>query len=1068
MRKSKSAGRLAILLFASLAFPPVIAADLGTESIDGLRKRILDGDAVAVEAESKRRLEESERTAPDSQAVSDLLSLRIAALEGIGQGAGPEALAIADRNLLLTERLVGKEDLLYARALNDRGRLSNLRGDYAAARGFFEGALALRERLAGPGDPSVARPLLNLGVSAMRLGDYTGARAYFERALAILEKSDPESGAMGNALGNLGMVMDELEEPERAIEYLERALHVLTKVNGDKSVPVARTLNNMGIAHELAGDYAGARDAYGRCLAIREAILPADHPDIASVLTNLGVLTMEMGDTRRAADLVRRALAIFTKSSGPGNSLTLKAQLNLGTYLHLLGENEEAEKVLGASLDGREKALGPDHVDVAESLAGLATLYVETGRPERGLPLLERALAIREKGLGPDHPAVAASLGDLARCEAALGRLSAARIHDERALAILEARYGPEHPEVARSQAALAQLLFGGESPDEALPFARRSAGILARHARETMAALPESQALLLVNGQPHPEEILFSGLLAQAGRPDEPAGGAWLEACWEWILARRGAVLEELADRNRRGLLAGTAEAQEAWTRLGAARTRLARLWVQGDKGDPEALRRALDAARGARDAAEIDLARSSTAYKDARAGARAGLDEVRRVLPSGSVLVEWVRVRAGGDDAAKRPWRDVALVLGPGDAMRFADLGPSADVDAAVAAWRAALAGSASILEHAGAAGGGGAADPLAEARDRGEALRRRIWDPLAGRIGGARRVYLVPDGAIHAVDFAALPDHGRYLIETGPAIQILSTGRDLVRYARHERAGGEGATGRGILAIGAPDFDATTEAQQLAMAQARGGAQPGADPGPFRGVAPACLDPAQAHWQPIPASGREAGRVATLYKGHEPALVLTGAAASETRFKQEATGRRVLHLATHGFFVEPTCGETPTGEGKGTSTAANPLLLSGLVMAGANRHDRAPAAGDDGILTAEELAALDLRATDLVVLSACDTGRGEVSVGEGVFGLRRALEIAGAHAVVMSLYPVPDRQAGRFMDRFYRARLEGRPIPEAARAASLLALEDLRRAERPAHPYYWSGFVTVGDWH
>jgi len=193
-----------------------------------------------------------------------------------------------------------------------------------------------------------------------------------------------------------------------------------------------------------------------------------------------------------------------------------------------------------------------------------------------------------------------------------------------------------------------------------------------------------------------------------------------------------------------------------------------------------------------------------------------------------------------------------------------------------------------------------------------------------------------------------------------------------------------------------------------------------------------------------------------------------VLEGAAAGETRFKQEAPGRRVLHLATHGFFIGETCSDKEKGGEKATAAAGNPLLLSGLVLAGANRLAQSPATGDDGILTAEELAALDLSATEMVVLSACDTGRGAVANGEGVLGLRRALEIAGARSVVMSLYPVRDRQAGRFMDRFYHARLGGRPIPDAARAASLQALQDLRRSERPAHPYYWAGFVTAGDWH
>jgi CHAT domain-containing protein/tetratricopeptide (TPR) repeat protein len=1082
MRNSKSAGSLAILLFTSLAFRPVIAADLGTESIEDLRKRLDIGGADAVAAEARRRLEEAGSADTALTTVLDLLNLLILADDVSGQGGGDEARASAEREVALTEGKAGPEPLLYARALADRGRVAMQAGDYKRARDDMQRALDLRETHGSEGDPAIGRLLLSLGTIDAGLGNLDGAQTLMERGLAAIEKTEgPESIRAGRALTNLGYLMIEKREGAKAVELLLRARTIFAKDPGEKSATFAKMLDNLAIAYEQTGDYVDARATYQQAIEALTALYPQGHPDIGAVMHDFGVMIYKMGDTRAAEDLTRRALASYEVLVGPEHPDTLRMMNSLAHYQHELGQEEEAEALLRKTLSVREKTIGPDHYDTAESLGDLGMFLVDRGDATAALPLLERALAVGEKALGPDHPVTATDLENLARCEAALGRRDAARAHFERALAIREARFGPDHPDVAGTLSGQAAFLFSGATPLEALPPAHRAAAILARQAREMIAGLPESQALLVVNGQPHPEEILFSGLLANAHGASVVAGeggGGWLPACWEWVLARRGAVLDELAERNRRGLLAGTAEAQEAWRRLATARTRLARLWVNGGDDNPEVYRQALDQARGALDAAEIELARTSAVYKEVRADSQVGLEKVRRALPAGGALIEWVRVRAGGTDAASRTWHDIALVLGPGDAMRFADLGASVDIDAAVAAWRTALADAARTI--AASSGGTAATDPLGQVTKRGEALRRRIWDPIASGLGGASRVYLVPDGTIHAVDFGALPDHGRYLIETGPSIQILSTGRDLVRYARSD-AVVDFANRRGILAIGAPDFDATSKAQQVAMAKVHAGVAPDADAGAtYRGAAPACLGPVRAHWQPIPASGREAERVAGLYRGHEPALALTGAAASETRFKQEAPGRRVLHLATHGFFIGETCAEgtdatrgtaasagTPSENLKGAS-ARNPLLQSGLVLAGANRRAQAAATSDDGILTAEELAALDLRAADLVVLSACDTGRGEVSVGEGIFGLRRALEIAGAHAVVMSLYPVPDRQAGRFMDRFYRARLDGRPIPDAARAASLQALEDLRRAERPAHPYYWGGFVTAGDWH
>lgn len=150
-----------------------------------------------------------------------------------------------------------------------------------------------------------------------------------------------------------------------------------------------------------------------------------------------------------------------------------------------------------------------------------------------------------------------------------------------------------------------------------------------------------------------------------------------------------------------------------------------------------------------------------------------------------------------------------------------------------------------------------------------------------------------------------------------------------------------------------------------------------------------------------------------------------------------------------------------------GRVISTGRNGVATQPTQSRTAERPDPA-AGGEDGILTAEELAALDLRGVDLVALSACDTGRGKVAAGEGVFGLRRAIEIAGARSTLMSLWPVPDRPSSSFMTRFYRSRLAGTPAQDAARDAAREALRELRQREQPEHPYLWAGFVTAGDWN
>jgi CHAT domain-containing protein len=220
-----------------------------------------------------------------------------------------------------------------------------------------------------------------------------------------------------------------------------------------------------------------------------------------------------------------------------------------------------------------------------------------------------------------------------------------------------------------------------------------------------------------------------------------------------------------------------------------------------------------------------------------------------------------------------------------------------------------------------------------------------------------------------------------------------------------------------------------------------------------------------------------GSNAGATRPLRSpGDDAGTLLTGSEATESAFKARAPGRRVIHLATHGFFLGGRCPsrlERPLASGRagGGDRAAigeNPLLLSGLALAGANRRERSGAEDDDGILTAEEIAALDLSGVEWAVLSACETGAGEVRAGEGVLGLRRAFQVAGARTLIMSLWTVDDDATSRWMQALYEARLRRRQgTMEAVRHASLALLRERRQKGQSTHPFYWGAFVAAGRW-
>ncbi|HMX27688.1 MAG TPA: CHAT domain-containing protein, partial [Blastocatellia bacterium] len=333
-------------------------------------------------------------------------------------------------------------------------------------------------------------------------------------------------------------------------------------------------------------------------------------------------------------------------------------------------------------------------------------------------------------------------------------------------------------------------------------------------------------------------------------------------------------------------------------------------------------------------------------------------------------------------------------------------------------------------------------------------GQALRAALFDPLRAALGEGKRLLLAPDGDLARLPFEVLPtDDGRRLIDAYQ-ISYLGAGRDVLRWG----AAVSGQPSAPVVAAD-PDFD-------LGARDARGQA----DAEEVRG-----RRTRDASWSALPfdqleGTRKEGERIAALL-GVKPWL---RGQALEKRLK-ECRSPRILHLATHGFFLtdqprdlnQEARGLGALGWQADKPFAApgmeNPLLRSGLALAGANWKNKGftpPPEAEDGLLTAEDVTGLDLLATDLVVLSACETGLGEIHVGEGVFGLRRAFVLAGAKTLVMSLWKVSDEATRELMEDFYARILQGEGRAEALRQAQLTM------KEKYPDPYYWGAFICQGE--
>ena len=999
-----------------------------------------------------------------------------------------EARSLYDRAISIKEKTFGPDRPTVANSVNSLANLLRDTGDYVGARSLYERALAIREKALGPDHPSVATTLNSLANLLAVMAEFGAARSLYERALSINEKAlGPDHPNLGNNLNNLANVLQQMGDYAGAKPLYERTLALREKALGPDHPAVGQTLNNLALLLKATGDYARARSLHERDIGLKEKALGPAHPDVADSLNNLGNLLVTTGDYAGARSCFDRALATREKVLGPNHSKVAQTLDNIGSLLRNSGDHAGARSFYERALAIREKALGPNHPDVAANLNNIGELLELTGDFAQARPILERALEIKTKSFGPDHPILTSTLNVLAELRRGTGDYAGARLLLERSVAIVEKAFGPDHPELVESLAGMARLLADTGEIDGAFAAALRAETIGREHFRLTARTLSEQQALSYAS-------VRFSGLdLAFSLGPGRLPSASRRKA-WDALIRSRALILDEMAARHR--TVRGATEITRLSEAVAAAQLRLANLTVRGPGQEPvETHRRLLDRARQEKEQAERALAERSVSFQDEQATSRVGLAEVTSALPKGSTLVGFARYNHDGvsrssresSSAARAPKKSgssphyLAFVLRSGeDDPTMVSLGSAREIETLIADWSKEAARGA-ILS------GRSAKQSETAYRRAGAALRSKIWDPITAHLGEMKRVFVVPDGALNLVTLAALPvGETDYLIEQERLLHYLSAERDLLISSRRP------ARGKGLLALGGAAFDQV----DLLTARPSGPDVPAANGrlalNRFRGEQSSCSDFQSIRFHPLPSTGREVEELIGLWtrrSGRPGAITaqdvsdvvhLTGSKASEAMLKHEAPGRRVLHLATHGFFIAGRCpsalqasrgiGGLVTSEESRSKpmVGENPLVLAGLALAGANHRTAVGPEQEDGILTAEEIASMDLASAEWAVLSACDTGVGEIRAGEGVFGLRRAFQIAGVGALIMSLWSVDDEGSRRWMAELYEERLlKGLGTAEAVREASLKMLRDRRKKSQSTHPFYWASFIAAGDW-
>ncbi|MFN4270771.1 MAG: CHAT domain-containing tetratricopeptide repeat protein [Thermosynechococcus sp.] len=785
---------------------------------------------------------------------------------------------------------------------------------------------------------------------------------------------------------------------QAAIPLAERFVTLVENTLGNNHPLLAAALNELGRLQVEQGNYAAALPLYQRALAIYERTGGSDQPEVSATLNNLANLYRAQGNYDAALPVFERALAIAEKTLGSNHPETA---IILNNIALLYTEQKNAAAALPLyqrALRIFEQTLGEKSPYVATTLNNLAGLYRAQKDYAAALPLYHRALQIREQTLPADHPDIAASLNNLATLYFDQRNYAAALPLYERTLAIARSRLGEHHPNTAATLSNLAAVYWQQANLPQTLALLKRVEEIEEQNLSQNLiVGSEEYKRNYLGTFQDTTNAILTLHLQSLPQQAQATA------LALTTILRRKGRLLDFLS-QNQARLRQQLAAADHAKLQeLIALRTRIAKLVFAS--AEPAAFFQ-VQHLQAKANQLEAELSLSSASFRELTQPVT--LAAVQRAIPANAALIEFIRYRPYdlGRQRFGEPRYGVYVLRATGQPLGK-DLGSATEIDAQVRQTRLRLADPRL---------------PKVEVQRAAQVLAERVITPIRPWIGNATHLLIAPDGELNTIPFQALVDsQGRYLVESY-MITVLTSGRELLRLQYRP------ATANPPLIIADPSFDRSFGNSSSSSATVRS------------------LDLRDLSFPPLLGTAEEAQALWALLP---QAQVLIQAAATEAAVKA-ANSPKILHLATHGFFL---------ANSEDKSLLENPLLRSGLALAGFNQRQSGSDV-DDGVLTALEVTGINLSGTELVVLSACDTGRGDVVNGEGVYGLRRAFTLAGARSQVSTLWKVDDQVTRDMMVAFYQNLRRGMGRTEALRQVQLQRLKD-------ESPYYWAAFVSIGDW-
>ena len=922
-------------------------------------------------------------------------------------GASADAIPFAELVQMIYSIVYGEQHPEYAASLSDLGVLYSDVNNYSKAEEYHQQALSIRQSTLGYSHPDCATSLLNLGGLYYEQGLYTKAELHFQRALKIYKSALGEKDVKYAAtLDNLGLLYQAIGNYANAESYHLQSAKIYKDIYGGKHSEYAVSLNNLGGVYHNNGKYNEAEACYLEALDIYKSKSGESHPDCADAMDNLGALYRAMGNYKEAEIYHLKAFEIRKATLGEKHINYATSAENLGVLYYSMGNNTKAEYFYSEAMKVQKSILGETHPDYARSLQNIGTLYKDIGNYPKAEESYLNALEIRKAAVGEKHPDYAFTLDNLGGLYRIMGNYNKSERYHLRALETRKSALGENHPDYVHSLHNLGLLYYTMKDYKQAYSYIHASVDKYKRHYLSSLNHLTEQQReQYWITMQERFD--YFYPMFVYRYYISQPSV---LTFAYDNELFRKGLLLSS-ADAVRQSVLeSGNTTLINQWNQLTAIKQNIMTL----EENDP--LSHHLQAYRNSADSLEKIITRSSAAYRTNQAMGKISWEIIRQNLQPNEVAIEYFSAPINEDSTMY-----CALLL-------RSDSSTPTLIPLFEEQKIATMLLSNEVTNN-----------DIYNFNSKGKQISQIIWGKILPKIKTGETIYFSPAGMLHQIAIEYLPyDAQRTMSDVYTMVRLSSTREIAINQSPNKNTT---ATIYGGIqySMYAEELLLESEPYQRAIAGTSRSAN-----NINRGIV-----------QYLPGTKTEANTINALMKKNNIITKLyTESKANEESFKAlSGKHSNILHIGTHGFMWTDN-----------TTTQTDPLNRCGLLFAGSNialsgRAKELDKGVQDGILTAKEISLLDLRGADLVVLSACETAKGDIT-SEGVFGLQRAFKMAGVQTIIMSLWKVDDLATQMLMTEFYTNWIGNK---YASKRAAFTKAQKTVKAKYPS-PEYWAGFILL----